>query len=119
MGTLRTGLGRVRGDVDRGTGSRGWRSGGAHLDRTSPIRVMAAGAVLFAAGYVWLAVGSHNAAALAPAFVLVGLGIGCAETAQSAAVATLALSDLRGSAFGLLATAVGPWIATANSSPTP
>jgi MFS family permease len=78
---------------------------GRHLDRTNPIRVMAAGAALFAAGYVWFAAGSHNVAVLAPAFVLVGLGIGCAETAQSAAVATLAPIDLRGSAFGLLATA--------------
>jgi len=36
--------------------------------------------------------------------VLAGLGIGCGETAQSAAVATLASVSLRGSAFGLLAT---------------
>ena len=78
---------------------------GRHGDRTSPVGVMAAGAVLFGAGYVWFAIGSHNTAALAPAFILVGLGIGCAETAQAAAVATLAPIDLRGSAFGLLATA--------------
>lgn len=77
---------------------------GRHGDRTNPIRVMAAGAVCFAAGYVWFAIGSTNPIALAPAFILAGLGIGCAETAQSAAVATLAPEDLRGSAFGLLAT---------------
>ncbi len=77
---------------------------GRHGDRTNPIRVMAAGAVFFAAGYAWFAVGTHNAALLAPAFILAGLGIGCAETAQTAAVATLAPTDLRGSAFGLLAT---------------
>jgi MFS family permease len=41
---------------------------------------------------------------LLPAFVLAGLGIGCAETAESAAVASLAPGHLRGSAFGLLAT---------------
>jgi MFS family permease len=41
---------------------------------------------------------------LLPAFVLAGLGIGCGETAQSAAVAALAPGQLRGSAFGLLAT---------------
>jgi MFS family permease len=35
--------------------------------------------------------------------LLAGLGIGCAETAQHAAVATLAPAQLRGSAFGLLA----------------
>ncbi len=78
---------------------------GRHLDRTNPVRIMAAGALLFAGGYVWLAIGSTEAAALAPAFILIGLGIGCAETAQSAAVASLAPSELRGSAFGLLATA--------------
>jgi hypothetical protein len=41
---------------------------------------------------------------LLPAFVLAGLGIGCGETAQTAAVASLAPERLRGSAFGLLAT---------------
>lgn len=37
--------------------------------------------------------------------MLAGLGIGCGETAQSAAVAAMAPASLRGSAFGLLATA--------------
>jgi MFS family permease len=37
-------------------------------------------------------------------FVLAGVGIGAVETAQHSAVATLAPTDLRGSAFGLLAT---------------
>lgn len=78
---------------------------GRHLDRTNPVRVMAAGALLFASGYVWLAAGPTDPVTLAPAFVLIGLGIGCAETAQSAAVAALAPTELRGSAFGLLATA--------------
>jgi len=36
--------------------------------------------------------------------VLAGIGKGGVETAQSAAVATLAPTDLRGSAFGALAT---------------
>ena len=78
---------------------------GRHSDRTNPIRVMTAGAVLFAAGYLWFAAGGHDPLALALAFILVGLGIGCAETAQSSSVATLAPFDLRGSAFGILATA--------------
>ena len=38
-----------------------------------------------------------------PAFVLAGIGIACAETAEHAAVAALAPVELRGSAFGLLA----------------
>ncbi|MDQ6784997.1 MAG: hypothetical protein M3063_16490 [Actinomycetota bacterium] len=66
---------------------------------------MAVGAVFFAAGYLWFAVGATNVVVLAPAFILAGLGIGCAETAQSAAVAAVAPTGLRGSAFGLLATA--------------
>ena len=41
---------------------------------------------------------------LAIPFVLAGVGIGAVETAQHSAVAALAPEDLRGSAFGLLAT---------------
>lgn len=77
---------------------------GRHGDLHNPIRVLAAGAVVFAAGYLWFAAGPGNPAALLPAFLLTGLGIGCAETAETAAVATLAPTALRGSAFGLLAT---------------
>jgi MFS family permease len=77
---------------------------GRHGDRYNPTRVMAAGALFFATAYGWFAVGSHRPAMLAPAFLLAGLGIGCVETAQHAAVATLAPPQLRGSAFGLLAT---------------
>jgi MFS family permease len=76
---------------------------GHRADRTSPTKVLAAGAALFTAGYTWFAIGSANPALLAPAFVLAGAGIGCAETAEHAAVATNAPDRLRGSAFGLLA----------------
>ena len=41
---------------------------------------------------------------LGVAFVLAGVGIGCAETAEHAAVAAFAPQEIRGSAFGLLAT---------------
>jgi MFS family permease len=77
---------------------------GRHGDRHNPMRVLAGGAVLFAAGYAWFAAGPAQPALLLPAFVLAGLGIGCGETAESAAVAGLAPETLRGSAFGLLAT---------------
>ena len=76
---------------------------GHHADRHGAPRVVAAGAACFAAAYVWFAVGPAGVAALAPAFILAGIGIGCAETAQHAAVANLAPPELRGSAFGLLA----------------
>ena len=77
---------------------------GQHGDRYHPVRVLAAGAVFFAAGYAWFAAGSDQPLVLLPAFLRAGLGIGCGETAQSAAVASLAPGQLRGSAFGLLAT---------------
>jgi len=78
---------------------------GRHGDRSNPIRVLAAGAICFAAGYAVFAAGPRQPYLLATGFILAGLGIGCGETAQSAAVAALAPANLRGSAFGLLATA--------------
>jgi MFS family permease len=76
---------------------------GRYGDRRSTIRVLVAGAALFAGAYVWFAIGPSSVALLAPAFVLAGFGIGCAETAEHAAVAELAPEELRGSGFGLLA----------------
>jgi MFS family permease len=76
---------------------------GHYGDRHSPIHVLTTGAALFAAAYVWFAAGPSSVALLAPAFVLAGLGIGCAETAEHAAVAELAPEHIRGSGFGLLA----------------
>ena len=78
---------------------------GWHGDRYNPIRVLAAGAVCFTAGYLVFAAGPRQPYVLAVGFIFAGLGIGCGETAQSAAVAALAPASLRGSAFGLLATA--------------
>jgi len=76
---------------------------GRHGDRHNPTRVLLAGAACFVAAYLWFAAGPAGVTALAPAFVLAGLGIGCVETAEHAAVATYAPTSLRGSAFGLLA----------------
>lgn len=61
------------------------------------------------------AVAGASVALLIPPFVLAGLAIGCAETAEHAAVAALAPLDLRGSAFGLLASiqAIGNLAASA------
>ena len=78
---------------------------GRHGDRYNPIRVLAGGAIFFAAGYAVFAAGPRQPWLLAIGFILAGLGIGCGETAESAAVAALAPVSLRGSAFGLLATA--------------
>lgn len=74
------------------------------LGPRGPVLVLAGGAAAFAASFALFAVGSTVPVVLAAPFVLAGIGIGAAETAESAAVAALAPAELRGSAFGLLAT---------------
>lgn len=66
--------------------------------------VVAAGIMTFLVSYLLFAVTGPVIVVLALAFVAAGIGIGCAETAEHAAVAALAPEALRGSAFGLLAT---------------
>jgi MFS family permease len=75
-----------------------WRNSCVHT-----VHVLIAGAALFAGAYLWFAAGPSGVAVLAPAFVLAGLGIGCAETAEHAAVAEFAPKAIRGSGFGFLA----------------
>ena len=72
-------------------------------DRRSPRLVLAIGAAGFAFAYIGLTRDTTSWLALAPWFVLAGVGIGCAETAEHAAVAHAAPDDRRGSSFGLLA----------------
>ncbi|WP_441245255.1 MFS transporter [Kitasatospora sp. McL0602] len=74
------------------------------LGTRGPVLVLAAGVAAFAASYGLFAVAGAALAVLAVPFVLAGIGIGAVETAQHSAVAALAPKDLRGSAFGLLAT---------------
>jgi rhamnose transport system permease protein len=65
---------------------------------------LSVGSVLGLSAYLSASLfGGHPGFPIPLAF-LAGLGIGCAETAQSASVAVLAPAELRGSAFGLLAT---------------
>jgi len=63
--------------------------------------VFAAGVLFFLLAYVSFATG--NLWLLVGAFVAAGAGIGFVETAEHAAVASFAPTELRGSAFGLLA----------------
>lgn len=72
-------------------------------DRRTPRLVLAAGAAAFAIAYLGFTRDTTSWLALAPSFVLAGIGIGCAETAQHAAVAQTAPVEIRGSAFGFLA----------------
>lgn len=74
------------------------------LGSRGPVIVLAGGVVAFAAAYGLFAVAGPAIAVLAIPFILAGVGIGAVETAQHSAVAALAPKDLRGSAFGLLAT---------------
>ncbi|MGW9030362.1 MFS transporter [Streptomyces sp. NPDC055722] len=74
------------------------------LGARGPVLVLAGGVAAFAAAYGLFAFDGAAVAFLAVPFVLAGVGIGAVETAQHSAVAALAPKDLRGSAFGLLAT---------------
>ncbi|MGH3799709.1 MAG: MFS transporter [Pseudonocardiaceae bacterium] len=74
------------------------------LGRHGPVVVTAAGVAAFMLAYALFAISGPVIVVLAMAFALAGVGIGCAETAQHAAVAALAPPEIRGSAFGLLAT---------------
>ncbi len=68
-----------------------------------PVWVLAAGVALFLAAYLGFAADTTTIVLMALPFATAGLAIGCVETAQHAAVAALAPTELRGSAFGLLA----------------
>ena len=76
---------------------------GHAIDKVGAPLMFGVGAAAFLAAYVVLALTGASVLLLLLAFVLAGLGIACAETAQHAAVASAAPFDLRGSAFGLLA----------------
>jgi len=74
------------------------------LGRRGPLLVTSAGVAAFLFAYLLFAVSGPVIGLLGVAFALAGVGIGCAETAEHAAVAGLARPEIRGSAFGLLAT---------------
>jgi MFS family permease len=73
------------------------------LGAAGPVRVLAAGVALFALAYTGFAATGASLILLALPFIAAGVAIGCVETAEHAAVAALAPTEIRGSAFGLLA----------------
>jgi MFS family permease len=73
------------------------------LGPRGPVWVLAAGVALFATAYLGFALAGPGLLTLALPFLAAGVGIGCVETAEHAAVAALAPAEIRGSAFGLLA----------------
>jgi hypothetical protein len=74
------------------------------LGARGPVLVVAGGVAALALSYGLFALDTTAVAVLAVPFLLAGVGIGAVETAQHSAVAALAPEELRGSAFGLLAT---------------
>ncbi|MER6712643.1 MFS transporter [Streptomyces sp. NPDC000877] len=74
------------------------------LGARGPVLVLAGGVAAFGLSYGLFALDMTAVAVLAVPFLLAGVGIGAVETAQHSAVAALAPEELRGSAFGLLAT---------------
>ena len=72
-------------------------------DRRGPTLVLIAGVAIFGLAYAGLAVTGASVGVLGACFVAAGVAIGCVETAEHAAVATLAPEEARGSAFGVLA----------------
>ena len=77
--------------------------GGRLGDRHGMMLVFGLGAAAFAVAYAGLAASGASIILLAVFFSFAGIGIGFAETAEGAAVAGLAPSEVVGSAFGLLA----------------
>jgi MFS family permease len=76
---------------------------GRATDRRGGIVVLLVGVIAFLVAYLGFAFTGSALVLLAALFAAAGIGIGFAETAQHAAVASLAPPDLRGSAFGALA----------------
>ncbi len=78
---------------------------GGHLgDRRGNLLVLTLGAVAFAGAFAGFAVTGPQIGVLVICFAVAGLGIALTETAEHAAVANHAPLDVRGSAFGALAT---------------
>ncbi len=76
---------------------------GHAIDRVGPAPLFGLGAGVFLASYLMFGLSGPNIGILLAAFILAGFGIACAETSQHAAVAAHAPTEVRGSAFGLLA----------------
>ena len=77
--------------------------GGTVSDSKSARHSLVIGASCFLLAYLIFAGAGAQLGILLGAFVLAGIGIGFAETAEAAAVASLSAEDVRGSAFGILA----------------
>ena len=77
-------------------------AGGHVADRVNARAVFASGATMYVLGYALFAWEQHAWPVLLLAFLLAGVGIGFAETAESTVVAQLLPDHLRGTGFGVL-----------------
>jgi Major Facilitator Superfamily len=77
--------------------------GGHVADRHGNVRVLAVGVAAFLVAYLGFGMVGSTIVGLALLFAAAGIGIGLVETAEHAAVPSLAPNEIRGSAFGLLA----------------
>ena len=77
--------------------------GGQVADRYGNVRVLGVGVAALLVAYLGFGLVGSTVVALALLFFAAGVGIGLVETAEHAAVASLAPNEVRGSAFGLLA----------------
>jgi MFS family permease len=75
---------------------------GHAVDRFGPRVVFASGAAVFVAAYALFALDQHGWLLLLCAFALAGIGIGCAETAESSSVALQLPDRLRANGYGVL-----------------
>jgi MFS family permease len=77
-------------------------AGGHLVDRIGARSVFAAGAAVYVAAYLLFAAGAGGQAGALGGFLLAGIGIGFAETAETAAVAIALPDRLRGNGYGIL-----------------
>jgi MFS family permease len=77
-------------------------AGGQIADRLSPRLVFGAGGFAYAAGYLVFAWSEHHWPLLLAGFLLAGVSIGFAETAESTVVAQARPARLHGNGFGVL-----------------
>jgi MFS family permease len=77
-------------------------AGGYVIDRVNPRFALGAGAFVYVLAYATFAWEQHGWPLLLAAFVLAGVGIGCAEAAQTTMVALSLPDRLRGNGYGVL-----------------
>jgi MFS family permease len=85
-----------------GTAALAALGGGQLIDRANPRLVFAAAGGVYAFAYAVFAWDQHAWPVLLGAFVLAGIGIGFAETAESTVVALTLPDPLRGNGYGVL-----------------